>query len=166
MTQRLLRRLALLIVNAVSSNRLLSAYGRATLLRRLGIEVGHARIDAGSQFHGFNVRIADGCYVNEAVFFDGSAAIDIGPNVSIEMQCVLLTGSHEIGNTHQRARGNTHAGLTIGEGSWLGARVVVLPGVQIGAGCVIATGSVVTKSTTPNSLYAGVPATKMRDLPN
>jgi acetyltransferase-like isoleucine patch superfamily enzyme len=42
--------------------------------------------------------------------------------------------------------------------------VVVLPGVEIGAGCVIAAGSVVVKNTEPDGLYAGVPATRKKEL--
>jgi len=46
----------------------------------------------------------------------------------------------------------------IGDGAWIGARVIILPGVTVGAGAVIAAGSVVTSDCAPDSLYAGVPA--------
>ena len=53
----------------------------------------------------------------------------------------------------------------IGRGAWLGLGSVILPKVNIAEGCVIAAGAVVTKSTEPNGLYAGVPAKRIKDLP-
>lgn len=53
--------------------------------------------------------------------------------------------------------------VRIGEGCWLGTRVVVLPGVTIGDGCVVAAGAVVTKDLPPNTIAAGVPATVVRE---
>ena len=47
---------------------------------------------------------------------------------------------------------------------WIGANVTVLPGVHIGKCCVIGAGSVVTKDLEPYSVYAGVPARKVREL--
>ena len=55
--------------------------------------------------------------------------------------------------------------IRVEAGSWLGAGVLVLPGVTIGHGSVIAAGAVVTKSTCADGLYAGVPARRVRDLP-
>ena len=54
--------------------------------------------------------------------------------------------------------------MTIGDGCWLGARAVVLPGVRIGAGSIVAAGALVTRDVPPNSLVAGVPAKLVRDL--
>ncbi|GAB2456305.1 acyltransferase [Xylanimonas ulmi] len=54
------------------------------------------------------------------------------------------------------------ADVTIGANTWLGARVVVLPGVSIGDGSVVAAGSVVTKDLPPGVLAAGVPARVIR----
>ncbi|WP_372495087.1 acyltransferase [Nocardioides pinisoli] len=51
-------------------------------------------------------------------------------------------------------------------GAWIGAAVTVLPGVTIGPGCVVAAGSVVTADCQANGLYAGVPARRIRDLPD
>ena len=47
---------------------------------------------------------------------------------------------------------------------WICAGAAILPGVQIASGCVIAAGAVVTHSTAPNGLYAGIPAIRKKDL--
>jgi acetyltransferase-like isoleucine patch superfamily enzyme len=54
------------------------------------------------------------------------------------------------------------ADVVIGRDVWLGARVIVLPGVTIGDGCVVGAGSVVTRSLPPNSIAVGAPARVVR----
>ncbi|MGF9662367.1 acyltransferase [Arthrobacter crystallopoietes] len=115
-------------------------------------------------FQNTNVRISDGCYINQNVFFDDGPQIVLGPNVSIGMGSYLLTGSHEVGGPERRAEGNPKAKVTVGAGSWLGARVIVMPGVTIGEGCIIAAGSVVIADTKPHTMYAGIPAIPKKDL--
>jgi len=54
--------------------------------------------------------------------------------------------------------------VAVGNGCWIGARVMVMPGVSVGDGCVVAAGAIVTKDCEPHGLYAGVPAQRVRDL--
>ena len=54
--------------------------------------------------------------------------------------------------------------VNIGAGSWLGANVTVLPGVNIGNGAVVAAGSVVIRDCVSHGLYAGVPAKLVKVL--
>ena len=49
---------------------------------------------------------------------------------------------------------------------WLGPRAIVLPGVTIGKGAVVAAGAVVTKDVAPYAVVAGVPAVKVRERPH
>jgi acetyltransferase-like isoleucine patch superfamily enzyme len=72
--------------------------------------------------------------------------------------------SHVIGESRQRAGKNVYSDIKVGAGTWIGANVVVLPGVTIGSGCVIAAGSVVIEDCEDNYLYAGNPARKKRLL--
>lgn len=71
------------------------------------------------------------------------------------MNVVFCTISHEIGGFEKRASKNTYENIIIGQGTWIGANTIVLPGVKIGEGCVIAAGSVVIRGCEPNILYAG-----------
>lgn len=54
--------------------------------------------------------------------------------------------------------------LVIEDDVWIGANAIILPGVRIGRHSVIAAGSVVTQSVEPFSVYAGVPARKIKDI--
>lgn len=54
--------------------------------------------------------------------------------------------------------------IKVGDNCWFGANVSVMPGVTIGAGCVIAAGAVVTKDMPANSLIAGVPAKVIKTI--
>ena len=55
-------------------------------------------------------------------------------------------------------------GITIDDGAWIGSRVVILPGVHVGKGAVVAAGAVVTRNVPPQAMVAGVPARFVRDL--
>ena len=56
------------------------------------------------------------------------------------------------------------APIMIGDDVWLATRAVVLKGVTVGSGAVVATGAVVTKDVPPHTLVAGVPARVIRSL--
>jgi maltose O-acetyltransferase len=109
-------------------------------------------------------EIGDGTFISVNCFIDGSDWVRIGKNVSIASGVQIITGSHAIGDKTKRAAAPRNSAVSIGDGCWLGASCVVLPGVSIAPGCVIGAGAVVTKSTRENGLYVSSPARRIRDL--
>lgn len=69
-----------------------------------------------------------------------------------------------MGDSNQRAIGRKTGAIHIGDGTWVGMGVSILPGVIVGSGCVVAAGSVVTCDLEDDCLYAGVPAKKIKKL--
>ncbi len=112
---------------------------------------------------GPRVRIGDRVFCNDGVYINHHVTIE--DEVSIGQFTRLITGGHELGPGSHRAGATTAEPIVIGRGAWLGASVTILPGVTVGAGCVIASGAVVIRDCEPNGLYAGVPAVRKRDLP-
>lgn len=104
-------------------------------------------------------------FINYGCFFDLNADTVIGEGCSIGYQVLFVTAGHEIGPEDRRAGDETARPIVVGDGSWIGARVTILPGVRIGEGCVIAAGSVVTSDCEAHYVYAGVPAVRKRALP-
>jgi acetyltransferase-like isoleucine patch superfamily enzyme len=78
--------------------------------------------------------------------------------VSIGHHCVLATTDHQTGPDWQRCGEIECRPITIGDGSWLGARVTVVPGVTIGRGVIVAAGAVVTRDVPADAKVAGNPA--------
>jgi maltose O-acetyltransferase len=111
------------------------------------------------------VAIGDGTFVNAGCFIDNLAEVRIGSNCALGMQVLVLTSTHPLGGPDRRAL-NPGTGLpvVIGDGCWVGARAVIMPGVTIAPGCVIGAGAVVTEDTEPDKVYAGVPARVVREL--
>lgn len=86
--------------------------------------------------------------------------IRTGADVSIGPEAAILTLGHDA-----RAADFANEGgpVIIGDRVWIGFRAIVLPGVTIGEGAVIAAGAVVTSNVEPFSIMAGVPARKIGD---
>lgn len=76
---------------------------------------------------------------------------------------VLTSNDNFIGRTEERFK--HFKGITIRRGGRIGVGAVILPGREIGADSVVAGGSVLTKDTEPNKIFAGTPARYFRDVP-
>jgi maltose O-acetyltransferase len=138
---------------------------RRPILRVMGISVGkRARIKGGVEIFSGNITFGERSFVNTGCFFDASARITIGARAQLGPRVTLLTSSHEIGGPEQRAGPLYALPITIGDGAWIGGGSLILPGAVVGAGCIIAAGAVVRGETEPNTVYAGVPARKVKDL--
>ena len=111
-----------------------------------------------------SVTIGTNCWVNDGCTFDTSAEITLGNGVALGHEVMLLTSTHEIGPQFYRAGRSIDLPIIVGDGAWIGARAVVLPGVTIGRGAVVAAGSLVNRSVADNVLVAGVPARVVRPL--
>ena len=114
------------------------------------------------------VVIGDNSLINYGCSFHigwtDNAKILIGNNVQIGMNCVFTCVTHELGSENQRAGKHVYRSIIVEDGVWIGASSTILLDVTIAKGCVIAAGSIVTKSTEPNGLYAGVPAKRIKEL--
>lgn len=139
---------------------------RVVLLRLLGVKIGkNCIVRGGVQFQeGFSLTLGDNVFINTYALFDTAAPISIGRDVQIAYQVTFVTGGHEIGPHEGRAGAHKPEPIIVGDGAWIGARAVILPGVTIGAGAVVASGAVVTKDVLPDTLVAGVPARCLRSL--
>lgn len=147
-----------LLINRVIASALLPKSLRWRALRLTGMPVQRSKIPPGVFFGSPRVRIGLGTQVGYGCFFDSLDWISIGDRCDLAMGVVLATSSHHIGPARRRAGPSKRAPIVIGDGVWIGARAVILPGVSVGAGTVIAAGSVVTSDCEPDSVYAGVPA--------
>ena len=102
--------------------------------------------------------------ISGSLHCDVGAPIRIGSGVRIGHGVSLLTVDHHIGTKELRSGARKFGPIEIGDGAWLASHVVVLPGVRIGAGAIVAAGSVVTHDVPDNTLVMGVPARVARDL--
>ena len=89
-----------------------------------------------------------------------SGKIIIGNNVMIGPHCTMIAENHNFLDVSRDMieQGVNNKGIEIKDNVWIGACVTILDGVTIESGCILAAGAVVTKSTVPNGIYAGVPA--------
>jgi maltose O-acetyltransferase len=151
-------------VNVVAASPALDRRNRARILSRAGIGVGQALIESGCFFFGDRVSIGDWSWVNHRCYFDSRDQITIGTKCSLGMEVMLCTSTHHLGDATKRAGAYTSSPITVGDGTWIGTRALILPGVTVGPGCIVAGGAVVAEDLEPNGLYAGTPARRVRDL--
>lgn len=153
----------------VSMSAWMPTKARRLMLRRLGVRTNHTMFIANDVFIGSpRVVLEDGVGVNIGTILDGAGEIHVGEGVRIGIDCLVLSGTHDIEPDVIRrdARKPVVRRVTrIERGSWLCSRSVVQPGVTVAEGCVVLSGSVVAHDTLPNGLYGGVPARRISDLP-
>lgn len=144
---------------------------RTAFYRFLGFEIGKGTLIYGPlDIWGDvkllkNLQIGELCRINRRCHMDLNGQITIEDRVVLGPDVTLLTASHEM--THPLSRAGRHIirPITIQEGAWIAAHVIILPGVTVGAGAVVGAGSVVTKDVPPHTLVAGNPARVIKQLP-
>lgn len=139
---------------------------RWQLLSAVGVVKAAVGVERGVRFWNTAVSIGAGSYLNREATFEGRGQITVGTRVAIGPGVMILTSTHDIGPSEWRAGSGVpkYLPVSIGDGSWIGARATILPGVTIGRGCVIAAGSVVRKDCPDDTIWAGVPAVLKGDL--
>ncbi|MFT9597387.1 acyltransferase [Mesobacillus sp.] len=153
-----------LLVNLVGKSILVTNKQRYSLYRIAGMRTASSNIRSGCTFRGKSIFIERGVFLNHNVFIDAWESVTIKENTSIAFDVLICTSSHRIGTLQKRAGESKRKPIIIGKGCWIGARAIILPGVNIGDGCVIAAGAVVIEDCKPNTLYAGVPAKEIKQL--
>jgi maltose O-acetyltransferase len=93
--------------------------------------------------------------INRGSCLDARSGLRIGDDVSISPECAILTTQHDIKHPDFVLQGRA---VVIEDHVWMGMRAMVLPGVRVGRGAVVAAGAVVTADVAPLDIVAGVPA--------
>ena len=111
---------------------------------------------------GKNIHLGKNVFINSSCHFQDQGGVYIGNDVFIGPKVVIATLNHGL---KPEERDNIYPKkVYIGKGVWIGASVVILPGVTIGDHAVIGAGSVVTKDVPANSVFAGNPAKFIRSI--
>lgn len=93
--------------------------------------------------------------IGPRVLLDGRKGLNIGNNAVIAYETIIWTLNHDYNDIHFCGK---CAPVEIGAYAWICSRSIILPGVKIGEGAVVASGAIVTKDVKPYSVVAGVPA--------
>lgn len=109
------------------------------------------------------IQIGNHSHINRECTLDARGGIYIGNSVSISHGVKIMTGSHNI--QHKKFPG-VYEKITIHDYAWLGVGCIILKGVTIGKGAVVAAGAVVTKDIPDYTVFGGVPAHKIGERTN
>lgn len=156
--------LELLILNFVSCTIPLHSI-RKLFYRLAGVKIGkNSYIHMGARFYlPSGVQIGEGSIIGDHVFLDGRAPLKIGDNVDIASEVLIYNSEHDV---QSEGFDPIEEPVEIGDYVFIGARAVILPGVKIGKGAVVAAGAVVTKDVSPFKIVGGVPAKEIGERKN
>lgn len=106
------------------------------------------------------LEIGNGTYLNRNTLIVCEKRVDIGKNCKIAWDVVIMDSDlHPI-----NSKPMVDKPVVIGDDVWIGCRAIILKGVKIGEGAIIAAGSVVTKDVPPFTLWGGAPAKFITDV--
>ena len=130
---------------------------RLAVYRMAGIRIGRqASFHWRARFYRpWKLKIGNNSIIGNDAMLDARNGITIGNNVSLSMGVWIWTMEHDPQDPYYGAKGGP---VVIEDYAWISCRVVILPGVTIGKGAVVAAGAVVTKDVPPYSIVGGVPA--------
>lgn len=111
---------------------------------------------------GKNIHLGENVFINSGCKFQDQGGVYIGDRVLIGHNVVLATLNHPLQPSQRSSLEPTP--IHIEDDVWIGSGAIVLPGVRIGRGSVVAAGAVVTKSVAPMTIVAGVPAKPMKTI--
>ena len=122
-----------------------------------GVKLGKkAKLHCGCWF--FNpagVEIGEGTIIGYRTFLDGRARLKIGCHTDIASEVMIYNSEHDV---HSKDMRPIEEPVEIGDYVFIGPRAIILPGVKVGRGAVVAAGAVVTKDVPEKTIVAGIPA--------
>lgn len=106
------------------------------------------------------IKIGNNVGIGEFAYLGGAGGLEIGDEciVGQYLSCHPENHIYDDISISIRHQGVTRKGIKIGNNCWIGSKVTILDGVEIGSGSIIAAGAVVNKSFPENSIIGGVPA--------
>ena len=148
---------------------------RETIIHQIVGHIGEGTFFQGPvTFHyGVHTSVGKRCFFNFNLTVQDDAAVTIGDDCNFGPNVTIVTPIHPMVAAERREMLNSEGQrvrlcyarpVTISNDCWLGAGVIVCPGVTIGDGCVIGAGSVVTKDIPANSFACGVPCRVVRPI--
>lgn len=140
-------------------------YGlKRRLLGACGCRIGKNTRIVGPVYNTGTLIVGDNCWIGKNLTVHGNGAVIIGDNCDIAPEVMFLTGGHRIGPPDRRAGAGETYEITVGSGTWIGARATILKNTHIGVGTVVAACACVTADTGDHVLVGGVPAGTIGEL--
>ena len=140
---------------------------REAMLREMFAEVGEgAYVESpfSANWGGHHVHLGKNVYINFGARFVDDTHIYIGDYTMMGPNVVLATAGHPIDPDLRRMGLQYNMPVRIGKNCWLGAGVIVMPGVTIGDNTVIGAGSIVTKDIPAGVVAVGNPCRVLREV--
>lgn len=130
---------------------------RSLFYRSAGVKIGKgSTLHTGINFYDpRNVEVGDDTIVGEGSVLDGRGKLEIGSHVDIASEVMIYNSQHDINDENFTA---VTKEVVIGDYVFIGPRSIILPGVHVGEGAIVAAAAVVTRDVPPFAVVAGVPA--------
>ncbi|MSU02124.1 acyltransferase [Tissierella pigra] len=115
---------------------------------------------------GKNIVLYNNAGIGSGTKIFGNGNVTIGSHVTMGPEVMIITGDHKIEWCENGEKINSIiiSNVKIGSHSYIGARVTILQGVTIGEKSIVGACSLVNKNVDVSSLFAGVPAKKIKDI--
>lgn len=140
---------------------------REKMLKEMFAEIGegcYIEPPLHANWGGHHVHFGSHVYANFNLTLVDDTHIYVGDNTMLAPNVVLATAGHPILPKLREQGYQYNAPVTVGKNCWLGAGVIVLPGVTIGDNTVVGAGSVVTKDLPANVVAVGNPCRVLREI--
>lgn len=130
---------------------------RKTIVRLFGGQIGkNVALYSGFEIRSpYKLRIGENSIIGFDCVLDCRNGLSIGRYVNFSSEVMVWTKQHDYNDPYFAVEGGP---VVIQDYAWISVRAIILPGVVIGEGAVVAAGAVVTKNVEPYTVVGGVPA--------